>query len=810
MKKLCVVGLVALFLCSPNRARSLEAGSLLNPITTLEIQPAAGEIRIDGVLEETWKQSARFENFAEFMPAHQVAARVPTEGYVTHSESDLFIAFVCYDPEIDKLRASLTDRDRIYADDFVGIIIDTYRDQQRGYEFFSNPRGIQGDMMWNASRSEEEGDGAIWQAHGGEDESFDAVWESEGKIYADKWVVEMRIPFSSLRYPNREEQDWAVHFVRSYPRENRYEFSWMPISQDDNSFMGQAGGLKLNMATVQELGRGFEILPFLTGSRTDQLVDDGTGRGVWKNQDGGRANLSERIGFTGKYAISTDHVLDFALRPDFSQIESDAGRIDVNMPWAFFYAERRPFFMEGSDVFLVDYSASGMILDVANLIYPRSINDPKVAGKVTGKSGKVSYGYISAYDENTPLILPLADGTIVRHTRENSWSNIARVKYDIAEQSSIGFAATNRRMDLGGSNTAAAVETDLRLSDNYSLTAFGALTYTDEPDDEELSAIIPEMAFDVNDESITADYDGQDFYGYVFKTTLIRQSRSWNFNVSYQDYSPGFRADNSAIFSNDGRLIHTLHTYNFRFDEHPVLSVIRPSLYLWRKTDYEGDVKDTGVRPQLLVSFQHQTTLNIGGFLYNQEKFGGVEFDDARTLWGYLGTQAFEKVSGGLYFNNGKAINRFGVPGSAHNPFELVPTFEVNANLTLRPTDKLTETLRYNSTRLQTDDGHRLIVRQQIVRNSLQYQFSKRLYARLIGELNLIKRATAVGEYTKTKFFSVEPMLSYKLNPFTVFFLGGNIGGTEDPYVNRDGLAATDQTVFLKFQYLWEVGNSGS
>ena len=810
MDRTCIVLLVALLLCPFGLARATGVQKPLNEYAILEIEPAPADIRIDGVIEEAWLGAARFDNFAEFMPMHQVAARVPTEGYVAHGESDLFVAFVCYDPEIGKLRASLTDRDQIYRDDFVGIVIDTYQDRQRAYEFFSNPHGIQGDMLWNANRAEEGDSDAIWQANGGEDESFDAVWESEGKVYDDRWVVEMKIPFSSLRYPNRADQDWAVHFVRCYPRENRYEFSWMPISQDDNSFMGQAGGLKLSLGEASGSGRSFEFMPFVTGSKTDRLVDDGTGSGVWKGQDGGKLKASERIGFTGKYALSTNHVVDFAYKPDFSQIESDAGRIDVNMPWAFFYAERRPFFMEGSDVFLVDYTSSGMILDVANLIYTRSINDPKAAGKITGKTGKISYGYISAYDDNTPLILPLADGTIVRHTRENSWSNIARAKYHLGEQSHVGFAATNRRLDLGGSNSAGALEASLRLSDDYTLTAFGAVTYTDEADDEELSAIIPDAVFEVDDELISTDFDGQDFFGYVFKSTLIRQSRGWNFNVSYQDYSPGFRADNSAIFSNDGRLVHTLHTYNVHFDEHPVFNVIRPSLYLWRKTDYEGDVKDTGIRPQVLVSFQHQTTLNLGGFLFNQEKFGGVEFDDARTLWGYLGTRAFEKVSGGVFVNNGKSINRFGVPGSAHNPLELVPTFELDVELTLRPTDKITDTIGYDSTRLRTDDGDELIVRQQIARNHLQYQFSKRLYIRLIGELNRTRRAVGVDEYAETKFFSVETMLSYKLNPFTVFYLGANIGGQEDPYENRGGLSRTDQTVFLKFQYLWQVGAVGS
>jgi len=248
----------------------------LNPCITLDARPASTDILIDGLLEDVWYECVRFENFAEFMPTHQTAAKVPTEGYVTYDESNLYIAFVCYDPDIEELRASVTDRDHMYQDDFVGVIIDTDRDQQRAYEFFSNPPGIQGDMLWNANRSEEEDGGAIWQANGGEDESFDAVWESEGNIYEDKWVVEMKIPFPNLRYPDQPGQNWTVHFVRIYPRENRYQFSWMPISQDNNSFMGQAGGLKLDLDKSSGSNRSFEIMPYVVGSKTDRLVDDGT------------------------------------------------------------------------------------------------------------------------------------------------------------------------------------------------------------------------------------------------------------------------------------------------------------------------------------------------------------------------------------------------------------------------------------------------------------------------------------------------------------------------------------------------------
>ena len=806
MKKLLFILLITLITANLSLASSIEPDSqVLNPPMVLEPIIATQTIQVDGALEDFWFSSTQFSNFAEFQPNYNVPANVPTEGYVTLDDKNLYVAFICYDPEIANLRASITDRDHIYQDDFVGVVIDTYGDKQRAYEFFANPRGIQGDMLWNANRAEDDGNGAIWQANGAEDASFDAMWESEAKVYEDRWVVEMKIPFSSIRYPNKEDQNWAVHFIRSFPRENRYQYSWMPISQDNNSFMGQAGGLKFKFAETDNSSRSLQFMPYVAATKSRMLLNDGTGNGKWTNLDDGKLKLSDREGFTSKFILSTNNVVDVTYKPDFSQIESDGGRVNVNSPFAFFYGERRPFFMEGSDIFQVDFTTSGMILDVANLIYTRSINDPEVAGKVTGKMGRVSYGYIAANDKSTPLILPLADGTIVRNTGEDSWSNIMRVKVDLGNQSNVGFTATNRSLDLGGSNTAVAMETSLRLSKDYTFNAFGAMTYTDEADNEEISQIIPDMEFKVGDEMITTDFDGQDFYGHVFKTTLLRQSQNWNFNISYQDYSPGFRADNSAVFSNDGRLLHTQQAYNFRFEDNALYTQIRPSLYLWRKVDYKGDVKDTGIRPQLLFAFKHQTSFNVGGFLYNREKYREVKFGDARTIWFNLSSNAFQKVSGGVFLNVGNTINRFGVVNSAHNPFEIVPNIDFNVSITLRPSEKINNNIEYNSTSLWTNKDKDLIVRQEIIRNGLQYNFSKKLFVRMIGELNMVKMATAPHKYQNSTYFSLEPMLSMKLNPFTVLYVGANFGGEKDPYLNYDGMNFTDQTAYVKFQYLWNV-----
>lgn len=786
-----------------------------NPQLTLEpLYLSEATILIDGVLDSVWTQAAHFENFAEFMPAHQIPAKVPTEGYITQDDSHLYIAFICYDPEIENLRASMTDRDHIFNDDFVGVVIDTYQDHQTAYEFFANPYGIQGDMLWQANSSSDE-EGPIWQPTGAEHASYEAVWESDGQIYNDHWIVEMKIPFASLRYSGQTNQNWGVHFVRTYPRENRYQFSWMPISQDSNTFMGQAGYLKLNVKSDVATSRALEVLPYVIGTYDNHLGYENpevNTRGAWHDDRDGR------YGISAKYTLNSNNVLNFTYRPDFSQIESDAGQISVNNPYGFFYSERRPFFVEGNDIFQVDRGVRGLLLDTpANLVYTRSINDPLVAGKITGKSGKLSYGVISAYDEKTYFNIPWTDGVIFRESDAASYNNVVRAKYDVGKQSFIGLVATHRLIENeDGSNFAGAIDASIRLSEKYALLALVGTTYTNEPDHEGfLIRPIQPIEFEVGDKKINTAFNDENFAGHVARIRFLRQTRNWNYSLGYQDYSPGFRADNSSVFTNDGRVLTGWTGYAFWYDEHPVLTRFEPSLGVWRKTDYQGDVKDTGVSARLSFSFKHQTNVTINSFLFNREKFNEVKFGDARNIWLAFNTTPLQKISLSLFGLYGETINRNGIAGYERMPLAVIPNIQLNASGTLRPTDSIQSSVQYNCMILRTHDDE-LVAEQHIVRSTFSYQFSKRLFIRLVGEINHLEYYSVFGydansgEYlggiNNSTTFAFEPLLSYKLNPFTVFYMGANFGGQKDPnFENYDGYTATDQTVFLKMQYLWNV-----
>jgi hypothetical protein len=759
-----------------------------NPKLVLELPHSSNYIRIDGVIDSTWKSTVPFGNFTEFQPIENRQPKVLTSGYITYDDQNLYIAFICKDPEISKLRASLTDRDNIFDDDWVCVSIDPQKNHLMAYEFYVNPRGIQGDMMW--------------EANGNEDFGFDMVWYSDAQIFDGFWTVEMKIPFSSLRFPSTKLQNWSIHMFRQYPREDNYRYSWMPISQDNNSLMSQAGSLKLTIPEVTTENKKIELLPYIIANQHSDRIQnsEGSRNGSWEYH-----NPNTRIGFGFKYGVSSNFIADFTYNPDFSQIEADAGQISVNNPFALFYAEKRPFFQEGNDIYTVDRPTNGAALDqYVDLFYSRSINNPLVAAKVSGKSGKMSLGITSAFDQNTPFVIPFEDESAVLATNKKSYNTILRAKYDMGNQSWVGLFISDRRFQEPGSNSVASLDASIRLTDKYTASAITALTHTKELDDKMLSGYLRDGSFSIRGSKMTNGLDGDSFYGTLLRAKVERESRKWISVLAYQDFSPGFRADNGFISINSYRNIDFVNTYYFRFEDHPVFTFIRPQLTTWRKYNYDGVLKDTGIRGQLAFSFRNQTFVQFSAFLFNKEHLRGKQFDNARSGWMFIQNRTFKSFFISGFIHLGDQINRFGVEGDPKNPFEIVPSLRYQTQFTLKPTAKISNDISYTDFTLWSDHRKIKIVSQYILRNALTYQFNKNISLRLIGEYNVIDSySNSLDRRIKQRFFSIDPLFSYKLNAFSVFYLGGNLHGNNDIYLNWNNSRLTSQTIFLKFQYLF-------
>jgi hypothetical protein len=714
---------------------------------------------IDGKLDEAlWRSAKKLTNFAEISPGDNTAPPVQTDVLLTYDSDNLYVGFICYEDDVSQIRAHVTDRDNISQDDFAGILLDTFHDRQTSYEFFVNPYGIQFDQR---------------RTNGNEDNSFDTVWESAGEINSAGWTAEMAIPFRSLRFPNSDEQQWGIHALRIRPRDSREQHSWAPLSRDESCLFCQAG--TMNGIHGVNSGRNLEFLPYAISSETGQLNDTNDPTSGFTND---AAKIDGGLGL--KYGLTPNVTLDAAINPDFSQVESDAAQLSLNTTFALGLEEKRPFFLEGGDIFRSNINA----------VYTRSINDPVAAGKITGKQGKYTLGYIAARDDNTAFIVPFVESSSLAFPGR-SVSNILRVKRDLWADSFAGMMFTDRRY-ADGSNTDLGIDWYLRFKKDYTLRTELMESYTAEPNDPTISADFNGMTFGPGSDrsKYTSDFDGEDYFGHAIRSYFERSARHWNSQVYYEDASPTFRADNGNVGANNYRTGGMWNGVTFRPDNR-VFDSIEPSLNAGRKWDYAHRFKDEWLEPRMYASFKKQTYIYVT-YLWSSERFHEVYIPGIRRTYLEGGTDFSRYFSGSGWIREGHSIFRSDAPFLAKERTASVgTTLRATSQLTLDTNYLLSKFTELDPQHPVPHDSHKFYS----LRNKLTYQASKRLFVRVVGQY--VKPSDSGGT------FEFDPLLSYKINPFTVFFAGSTHNFYD--YQPDEGYRQTARTFFVKFQYLFRV-----
>ena len=406
------------------------------PITVPKIDPIG--MTIDGKPdEEAWKTAAVFKDFSQTSPGDNMAPSKPTEVLMMYDEKNLYVAFKCWD-EKDKIRASLAKRDNVYNEDNVRMWIDTYNDQRRAYVFGFNPFGIQQDGMYT------EGVGA--------DFSVDIVMESKGIIEDWGWSVEVKIPFKSLRYAAGKGKLWGFNAARNIDRFNDEFDQWLPDDRNVSGFLikhGKIGGLD-----SIKYERTLEVVPSITVSETgsrkrtipisvaNAVGYDPTFFPIGVKDPGKFVNdpIKPDIGVNLKYTLSPNVTFDAAINPDYAEIEADAPVVTANQRFPIFFQEKRPFFLEGKEIFE----------SALQPFYSRTIVDPDFAAKLTGKIGKNTFGFLAASD-NAPGNYsedergdPIISRRIAPFVDENAFFSVLRLKRDVGKENSLGFFGTAR------------------------------------------------------------------------------------------------------------------------------------------------------------------------------------------------------------------------------------------------------------------------------------------------------------------------------------------------------------------------------
>jgi hypothetical protein len=715
---------------------------------SIEAPKISHTVRVDGNLEDSeWSKATKITAFTEFFPEENGKPEVNTEAYLMYDEQNLYIAFKAFD-DPSRIRYSITDRDNIFKDDFVGIMVDTYGNTTWGYEIFVNPVGIQADLKRTSNR---------------EDAAFDIIFYSAGKIVEDGYVVEMAIPFKSLRFPDRGQQKWLIALLRMRPRESRYQYLFPAFDRNNPCMFCQAA--ELTGISGIKPGRNIELIPAITANQSSSMAD-------YNNPDEGLndGDVMGQLSLSSKIVFNSNMSAEITINPDFSQVESDAAQIDVNTTFALFYPERRPFFQEGSDIFDSYF----------DLIYTRSINDPIAAAKFTARRSKWDIAYLGARDEHSPILIPLEESTAFVGNGK-SLSNIMRIKRSFGKDSYWGILLSDRRYD-GGWNSVMSFDLRYLFFKNYRIKFQYFKTFTKEIVDSSSIDIYGDAVFSTDSNTIALD--GEKFSGHGIYSSLEYESRHSSISLDYWESSPYVRADNGFLFQNNYRKAFIFGNLQFYPRKYGIDMVV-PNVMIARVWNLQDVRKDEWFSPGVFMKLKGQTDLQIR-YLVSRERFSGKDFPGIRRINFRVNSRFSDKINLGMRGELGRSIAR-----TLSDPvLGKMKEFSIWADIKLFNRFFIEPNVKYFN--MKYPDRNENIYDGYILRVRSQYQFNKELYARLILQYDKFNRE-----------LSIEPLITYQLNPFTIFYIGATSKQMDfsEPY----GFRTTSRQIFLKFQYLWRV-----
>ena len=704
------------------------------------------DIKLTGKLTDPrWNLAQPIELNYEVTPGENTPAPQHTLIRMLYNQDYVYIGYDCKDSNAAAIRAHITDRDKMFDDDFVDAIIDTYGDYQRAYEIVVNPYGIQGDLLMTSNN---------------EDASLDMVWESAASINSDGWTAEIAIPFKSMRFPSVPVQRWGVNFIRTIPRASRTQISWTRIDRNNPCLLCQGGFIE-GISNVESV-TSIDLLPYVVGQQRDALDDDTDPNSSFHN-----GKVTGRVGGGLRYSPSPDLAVEGVINPDFSQVESDATQISVNSNFALFYPEKRPFFLLGADIFQ----------NQTQTFYSRTINNPLGSGRVIGKSGSLSFAYLAASDRNTPFIIPGEETSDYIATNLQSISNIARARYDLGQEAFLGGMVVTRNTGpaynyLGG------LDWNYKFWENYYFQ--GELFYADTREVNDSALFSNNRVFGRTGNDAT--FNGEQYDGSSAQLMLRRNARNYSFTFQYTDRTPTFQAQDGFVPNNDLRTGTLQQSYQF-YPNNAWIDSWGGGLNSGLHFNYDGVRKEKWAVPYMWANFKGQTNVNLSYLAMNDELYKGFQFTNINRAELSIYSRPASSLT--LQFDGsfGRFIKRNDMPdaGKGHS---------ISFTALVKPTSQLEIDLSYSRARLSSIATGELFYDGYIARMVGIYQFTSEVFLRLIGQYDEFNKA-----------INVFPLVSYKLNPYTIFYIGSTYDLSD--FGNPYGFKQTSRQYFLKLQYLF-------
>ncbi len=742
------------------------------------------DIAIDGRLDDAaWSEAALLTGFSQFDPTEGIPATQETEVLLLISEDAIYFGVRAFDDNPGGIRATLGERDTFYrTDDYIQFVLDTFNDQRQAYSIVANPLGVQQDGLWIEGRV-----GRFGRNFGPPiDWNPDFVWDSEGQVEDWGYALEVRIPFKSIRFPESNDQEWGLQVFRKIQRTG-FDDSWAPVTKDVANRLTLSGSL----TGLRDLDRGLflELNPVLTGTR------QGTYDAGAKAFE--REPVSGEFGLNAKYGLTSNLTLDATYNPDFSQVEADAGQIAVNERFALFFEEKRPFFLEGTEIFTMP----------KNLVYTRSVINPVAGAKLSGKVGGFQLGYLGAVDE-------VGDsGDLV----ERPVVNLLRARRDLGSASTLGMVYTDRTTSGDEYNRMLGFDGRFVMARRYTLTVIGA-------------------------GSRTATTSSDDETGSYLSLQFQRASPTLTFNLDLEDVAHGFDAASGLIPRVGDTRLQSRLEYNFRGEPGALVEQFRPGFdasFFWDHDSFWGRevFEEAEVRYGVTTSLRNNITVLLAAtarrYDFGAADYDGLFVDDGRGgatpfvadqdpfgllhgLGGFFWVNSWDKLRGRVrwgYSQDAVFDLRYGVP------IEVGTGWDADIAAYAYPTRHLSAELglRYQSLARESDGT--LALEAVIPRIKTQYQFNRALFLRTIVEYgaqmrrNLVDPATgrpllgcssgdcSLRSGSDANDFGIETLLSYEPTPGTVFFVGYSRQMEDTERLRFRDVRPTADGLFAKVSY---------
>ena len=720
------------------------------PGPPLSIQKVAGPIQLDGDLNDAgWQGISPITQWYETNVGDNVEPQVKNVAWLAYDGQFLYAAFQFDDPTPDKIRRPLGDHDAVSGStDYGGVIVDSKNDGKTAQMFLANPSGVQYD--------------AVSSDVTGEDNAPDFYWDSAGKVTPTGWNLEIRIPFSSLRYSSAAE--WGMLLYRNYPRDRRYQFFSARLPRDVNCFICNSS----KMTGLADLPKGqhLVIAPYVTAQKNDE-PQSGLGSPLTDT------DIDPNGGFDLKWSPIANFAIDGTYKPDFSQIESDVAQIGANERFALFYPEKRTFFLEGIDLFSAPMRT----------VYTRTITAPEAGLRGTGRIGNTSVTALVTHDQGGGLVvIPGPQNSDFALQDFESDVGVFRVRRDLG-QSFVSALSTVRTIDGGGHNTVFGPDFQWRpnAQDNFQ----GQFVWSD--------------TRTPNRPDLATEWDGRPLFDHAFTANYGHGGRFFDFFVQGQDIGEDFRADDGFIPQVGYQEVYLETGWTFR-PKDDFFSRIRAFTVDWLDA-----LPDNG---QMLTR-RYSVGTGADGKL---NTFFRVELNHDDFL---VGTQELSRFRPRIQmtavpsrlFNNVLIDTYFGDEVDFDNAREGTGTTIVTS-LTVRPSRHLE--LRNDASRraLNVDDpvlGSGRLFTAWVERLRGTYAFNSRSFVRLIGQYVETTRDPSLYTFAiseKDAGFGASALLAYKLNWQTVAYLGyGDQRAFEE---TTDQMEKASRQVFAKLSYAWQ------